>query len=298
MKFLQVIFILLLLHYTAFSYNKRDSLIKYNYNTSAYYKKNGINIYIISKDKYFDIINRLIVWQTRLTALFHSKKLKVIMVTSTADAEKKIASIVNKHNYHINTLWFDSHGKYRKGYSSFTIGCDEYYYKDIADSNYFSVLKKIAGYCDSYTKIGLGSCYAAADFNFPVLRNGKYENMHGDSLLKGVANIFNGSTVYACKSWVMAKPWMLGSKNALAGFPLDKQYKDTIFLPAWKSMGVWHRYSTNTHQIEIINTIYLSNKGDILIQDEPYMFQKKAHRKMERNLKKLRPGLYDLTEIK
>ena len=296
MKFLPVIFILLLFHYTAFSHNERDSSIKYNYNTSAYYKKNGINIYVISKDKYFDIINRIIVLQTRLTALFHSKKLKVIMVTSTADAEKKIASIVSKHNYHINTLWFDSHGKYRKGYSSFMIGSDEYYYKDIADSNYFSDLKKIAAHCDSFTNIGLGSCYAAADFNFPVLRNGKYENMYGDSLLKGVANIFKGSTVYASKSWVMAKPWILGSKNALAGFPLDKEYKDTIFLPAWKSMGEWHRYSTNTNQIEIINTIYLSNKGDILIQDEPYMFQKKAHRKMERNLKKLRPGLYDLTK--
>lgn len=271
-----------------------DTLL--NQKPSGYQQKNGINIYVISKDKYFDIINRVIVWQTRLTALFHRKKLKVIMATSTADAEKKIASIVSKHNYHINTLWFDSHGKYRKGYSSFMIGCDEYYYKDIADSNYFLAFKKIAAHCDSYTNIGLGSCYAAADFDFPVLRNGKYENMHGDSLLKGVANIFKGSTVYACKSWVMAKPWMLGSKNALAGFPLDKQYKDTIFLPAWKSMGEWHRYSTNTNQIEIINTIYLSNKGDILIQDEPYMIQKKAHRKMERNLKKLRPGLYDLTK--
>ena len=296
MKFLPALFILLLFNCTAFSHSTSDSSIKYNYNTAAYYKKNGINIYIISKDKYFDIINRIIVWQTRLTAFFHSKKLKVIIVTSTADAEKKIASIVSKHNYHINTLWFDSHGKYRKGYSSFMIGSDEYFYKNIADSDHLMGLKNISAFCDDQTNIGIGACYAAADYNFPVLRNGKYENMHGDSLLKGMANIFKGSTVYACKSWVMAKPWILGSKNALAGFPLDKEYKDTIFLPVWKRLGEWERYSTTTQNIELINTIHLSNKGEIVIQDKPYISQKKAQRKMDRNIKKLRPGLYDLAK--
>ena len=296
-KFLAVTSILLLFHCAAFSHSAGDSSLKQNYITSAYYKKDGINIYIISKDKYFDIINRIIVWQTKLTALFHSRKLKVIMVISTADAEKKIASIVSKHNYHINTLWFDSHGKYRKGYSSFMIGSDEYYYKDIADSNYLSDMKKIAALCDSHTNIGIGSCYAAADFNFPVLRNGKYDSMHGDSLLKGMANIFKGSTVYASRSWVMAKPWILGSENALAGFPLDKQYKDTIFLPVWKRLGEWERYSTTSQNIELINTIHLSNKGDIVIQDKPYISQKKAQRKMARNVKKLRPNLYDLAKV-
>jgi hypothetical protein len=293
-KFLPVIFILLLFHCAAVSRSPLDSSIKHNYTTSAYYKKDGINIYVISKDKYFDIINRIIVLQTKLTALFHSKKLKVIMVTSTADAEKKISSIVSKHNYHINTLWFDSHGKYRKGYSSFMIGSDEYYYKNIDDSNHLSSIKKIASYCDSTSNIGIGSCYAAADFNFPVLRNGKYESMHGDSLLKGMANIFKGANVYACRSWVMAKPWILGSENALAGFPLDRQYKDTIFLPVWNRLGEWERYSSTNQGIELINTIHLSNKGDIIIQDKPYISQKKAQRKMARNVKKLRPGLYDL----
>ena len=244
--------------------------------------------------KYFDIVNRIIVWQTKLTALFHSKKLKVILVTSTADAGKKIAALITKHHYAINNLWFDSHGKYRKGYSSFMIGTDEYYYKNISDSNYISGLKKIASYCDRYTNIGLGSCYGAADFNFPVLKRGVYENMHGDSLLRGIGNIFKGSSVYACKSWVMAKPWILGSKNALAGYPLDRQYKDTIFLPVWKRMGEWDTYSTISQKIETVNTIYLSNDGDILMQSHPYLMQKKAQRKLARNLKKLRPNLYSL----
>ena len=293
-KYVLIFFIFLLIYFDSKAAGNGFNDTLYKQNPSFYHPKNGINIYVISKDKYFDIVNRIIVWQTKLTALFHSKKLKVILVTSTADAGKKIAALITKHHYAINNLWFDSHGKYRKGYSSFMIGCDEYYYKNIADSNYLSDLKIIASFCNSNTTIGLGACYAAADFNFPVLRNGKYENMHGDSLLKGMADIFKGSTVYACKSWVMAKPCILGSKNALAGYPLDKQYKDTIFLPVWKSMGVWHKYSAINHQIEIINTIYLSNKGDILIQDEPYMSQKKAQRKMARNIKKLRPDLYAL----
>ena len=294
LKLLTSIFILFM-NVAVFAHGVRDSTLQ-NKSDNVVQKRNSINIYVISKDKYFDLTNRIIVWQTRLTALLHSKKLKIILATSTADAEKKIAALVNKHHYTINTLWLDSHGKYRKGYSSFMIGTDEYSYKNISDSDHLIQIKKIASYCNSNTKIGLGACYVAADFNFPVLKNGAYQNMFGDSLLRGMAKIFKDSEVYGCKSWVMAKPWILGSKNALAGYPLDRQYKDTIFLPVWKCMGEWKRYSTTSQHVEIINTIYLSNKGDILIQDEPYMSQKKAHRKMERNLKKLRRGLYDLSK--
>ena len=290
-----VILFFLLIHFNGYagSYTFNDSLI--NGNSPGYHNKKAINIYLISKDKYFDLTSRIIVWQTKLIALLHSKKIKVILVSSTADAEKKIAALVSNHNYAINNLWFDSHGKYRKGYSSFMIGTDEYYYKNIGDSNYISSLKKMASYCDRYTNIGVGACYAAADFNFPVLRKGIYENMHGDSLLKGMGNIFTGSAVYACKSWVMAKPWILGSKHALAGYPLDRQYKDIIFLPVWKSMGEWDTYSTNSQKIEPVNTVYLSGYGDIRIQDNKYLDEKRTQRKLARNLKKLQPNRYDLS---
>lgn len=254
-----------------------------------------INLYVISRDKYFDLTSRIILWQTKLVAFFHSRKLKVIVASSTADAARQIEALLGPRHCLIDNLWLDSHGKYRKGYSSLMIGTDEYFYKNIADSSYTSNLKKIASYCDQHTNIGIGSCYAAADFAFPVPKNGIKENMHGDSLLKGLANIFKGSSVYASKSWVMAKPWILGSENALAGFPLDRQYKDSIFLPVWRSMGEWHRYSTLSNTIEIVNTIYLSNEGEIRIRDHSYMDQKKARRKMARNLKRLRSNVYDLS---
>ena len=290
MKLFLVITILLF-QSAVFGFNTGDSVIQNN----SLKEKDGINIYVISRDKYFDFTNHIIVWQAKLASFLHNRKLKIIIATSTEDAEKKMAALMNKHHYTINNLWLDSHGKYRKGYSSFMIGTDEYDYKNIADSNHLSALKKIAGYCNENTKIGLGACYAAADFNFPVLKNGVFQNMYGDSLLKGMAYIFKGSIVYACKSWVMAKPWIFGSKNAMGGFPLDKQYKDTIFLPVWKSMGEWHRYSSALDQIEKINTVYLSHDGDILMQDENYLAQKKAQRKMAINLKRLRPGVYDIS---
>jgi hypothetical protein len=44
-----------------------------------------------------------------------------------------------------------------------------------------------------------------------------------------------------------------------------------------------------------VNAIYLSHAGDILMQDEPYLNKKKAQRKLARNLKKLKPDLYDLS---
>ena len=286
-------FIFLLIHICAFtrSYHLSDSVLKENYHSHS--TQTGINIYVISKDKYFDFTNHIIVWQAKMAAFFHHK-LKIILATSTADAERKITALVSRHNYTINNLWLDSHGKYRKGYSSFMIGSDEYNYKNIADSEHSSELKKIASYFNKNTKVGIGACYAAADFNFPVLKSGKYENMHGDSLLKGLGNIFAGSFIYASSSWVMAKPWIFGSKNALAGYPLDRQYKDTIFLPVWKRMGEWNRYSTVSNQIETINTISLSDDGDILILDHNYLDKKKAQRKLARNLRKLRPHLYTL----
>jgi hypothetical protein len=256
--------------------------------------RHGINIYIISKDKYFDLTNRIILWQAKLSSLFHSEKLKIVTATCTANAEKKISALVNKNHCVINNIWFDSHGKYRKGYSSFMIGRDEYDYKNISDSSHFSELKKIAAFCTTNTKVGIGACYAAADYNFPVLQNSKLENMYGDSLLKGMGNIFKGSSIYACKSWVMAKPWVFGSKNALAGFPLDRQYKDTIFIPVWKRMGEWNMYSTTVGIIEPVKSIYLSADGDIRIRRHSYLEKKKAQRKLARNLRKLRPNLYTL----
>lgn len=291
MKIYLFIFFYLLVVMAAFA-GKKGPAAKNNH--ADHNSNSGINIYVISKDKYFDLTNRIILLQAQMAALLHSKKLKIVKATSTADAEKKIAAIVNKNHCCIDNLWFDSHGKYRKGYSSFMIGTDEYNYKTIVDTTCCSALKAIASLCDGHTNIAIGACYAAADFDFPVFHNGKFENMYGDSLLKGIGNIFKGSFIYACKSWVMAKPLIFGSKNALAGYPLDRQYKDAIFLPVWERMGKWEMYSTALGSIEPINTIYLSADGDIEIRSHNYLSQKKAQRKLGRNLRKLRPGLYTL----
>lgn len=294
MKPVFIFIIILLFHSAAFAFTAGDSSNQINQNNISYHQKKGINIYVISKDKYFDFTNRIILWQAKAASFFHGKKLKIILAKSTNDAEKKIEGLVDKHHYIINNLWFDSHGKYRKGYASFMIGTDEYNYKNISDSDHIYFLKKIANFCTPNTKIGIGSCYAGADYEFPVLKNGMYVNMYGDSLLKGMANIFKGSSIFGSESWVMAKPWIFGSKNAMAGYPLDREYRDVIFKPVWEHMGVWHRYSTTSSQMETINTVHLSKTGEILIDKNSYLTQKKAQRKLSRNLMKLKPDLYRL----
>ncbi len=259
----------------------------------GHHKQPSVNIYVISMDKYFDNVSRFIILEAKIASLLHPRKMKVIKVHSTADAAEKIAAIVNKHHCSIDNLWFDSHGKYRKGYSSFMIGTDEYYYKNICDSSHCIGLETIAKFCDRYTNIGLGSCYAGATFNFPT-SDSAHKNMHGDSLLKGIANIFKGSFIYGSESWVMAKPGIFGSRNALAGFPLSKEYKDVLFTPVWSRLGMWRRYNPTKSEMESINTVHLSGTSGILIEKHSYHNLKRAQRKMVKNINKLESGRYKM----
>ena len=58
-------------------------------------------------------------------------------------------------------------------------------------------------------------------------------------------------------------------------------------------MGEWNSYSNEYQQMEIINTVHLSNTGNILAYIK-FILPKKIQRKTASDLKKLRPGLYDL----
>jgi hypothetical protein len=277
----------------AFGFN--DSLLTTTLSYPGHHNSGGINIFVISKDKYFDNISRVITLQARFAGWMHHRKLKIIMAHSTNDAASKIAAIVDKCHCTIDNLWFDSHGKYRKRYSSFIIGSNEYSYKNITDTNQCQDLKKIASYCDQFTNIGIGACYAAATFNFP-LPDSIHMNMQGDSLLNGIGHIFKGSFVYGSESWVMAKPGMFGIRNALAGYPLGKEYKDILFKPVWDRLGMWRRYNPAKFEVEDINTVYLSGKAGIVVEKNSYLTSKRAQRKQLRHLKKLVPGRYKLSE--
>jgi hypothetical protein len=256
-------------------------------------KTKGINIFIISKDSAYDNTSRFIKAQAKLAAWLFPERLKIVTATSAKDAWQKIEIIFKKGTFSIDNIWFDSHGKYRKEFSSFSIGSDNFNYKDIADTVYCRYLIKIAALCNYQTIVGLGACYAAANFNFPC-RDSIHMNMHGDSLLTGLGKIFKGSYIYGSESWVMAKPGIFGFQNALAGYPLDDEYDDIVFKPVWQRLGMWRRYNPLKNTVEDINTVYLSDEGNILIQKKAYLSSKRIQRLQQKHLERLRPGLYKL----
>ena len=137
--------------------------------------------------------------------------------------------------------------------SSFSVGNNKFYYKNIYDSTSAVDLYRIAKFCDKNTKIGLGACYAGADYEFPATDSSKAVKMNGDSLLQGLGKIFSSSTIYASQSWVMAKPGMFTQKFGFAGYPIQKRFLDEVYQPVWEHLGSWSAYSPETQTIQNIS---------------------------------------------
>jgi len=176
----------------------------------------------------------------------------------------------------IANIWFDSHGHYRNRYSSFRIGSDEFSYKNINDTNATHYLQLLSAYCDERTKIGLGSCYSGARYDFPKTDSTEATPMKGDSLMIGVGNIFNRSTVYGSEGWVMSKPGIFSNKYAFAGYILGKRYLKPMWTPVWEHLGEWNQYSARTGEFKAVNTVSLNRWGDIRIRERNYQDLNKA----------------------
>ena len=252
-----------------------------------------INFFVFTKEKSkkLDLLSWYTLARARIKSFFHHNKLYVIKAESSTDAAMKIENILITKNKLIKNLWFDSHGHYGNRYSSFKIGVDQFSFKNINDTTAIKNLKKIALYCDEKTKVGLGSCYAGADFYFPATDSTPACRMNGDSLMIGLGNIFTKSMIYASESWVMAKPGIFTNKFGFAGYPLNKRFKDSIYAPVWQRIGNWREYSNASGQIKNIPTIALDRSGNINIRDRYYNNFKKAKTKIAKALKQLKPGL-------
>lgn len=251
-----------------------------------------INFFVFTKErsKKIDWLAIYTLSRARIKSFFHRKQLVVIKAESTADAALQIEKILAGKKKLIKNIWFDSHGHYGNRYSSFKVGADEYSYKNIKDSSAITGLQIIAAYCDEQTKIGLGSCYAGADFYFPATDTTPASRMNGDSLMIGVGNIFNRSSIYASESWVMAKPGIFTNKFGFAGYPLNKRFKDSVYAPVWERIGKWKVYSAKDG-IKNVATIALDRSGNIQIRDRHYNDFKKAKIKIAKTLKQLKAGL-------
>lgn len=252
-----------------------------------------INFFVFTKEKTkkLDLLALYTLTRARIKSFFHPKQLFVINAASSKDAAEKIENIMIKKNKLIKNIWFDSHGHYGNRYSSFRIGTDQFNYKNINDSQATISLKKIAMYCDDKTRVGLGSCYAAADFCFPATDSTPACRMNGDSLMIGLGKIFRQSSIVASESWVMAKPGIFNNRLGFAGYPLNKRFKDSVYAPVWQRIGKWREYSFANGEMKDIPTIALDNNGNINTNNRYYNEYRKAKNKIAKTLKELKPGL-------
>lgn len=251
-----------------------------------------VNFYVVNKPKTFDLFSRLVVLRARKKGMTRRDKFVVIVATSAQEARDKMEDHLRKKNAMIGSLWFDTHGRYANGYSSFILGKDEFSYKTINDTAKMRSIRALASYCDEYTRVAIGSCYGGATFEKPAHNGKPATRMNGDSLMIGLANLMPRATIYGTEGWVMTKPGIFAKHSyALAGYPLQKRFKDEVYRPVWQHMGIWHSYSTITGRFEVSNTLSLTRMGSIHVKEVTYLDKEKSKQRLEKNLAKLKPGL-------
>jgi len=251
-----------------------------------------VNFYIVNKPKTFDLFSRLVVLRARKKGMTRRDKFVVIVATSAKEARDKMEDHLQKKNAMIGSLWFDTHGRYANGYSSFILGKDEVSYKTVNDTAKMRNIRALASYCDEYTRVAIGSCYGGATFEKPAHNGKPATRMNGDSLMIGLANLLPKATIYGTEGWVMTKPGIFAKHSyALAGYPLQKRFKDEVYRPVWQHMGIWHCYSTISGRFEMSNTLSLTRMGSIHVKEVTYLDKKKSKQRLEKNLAKLKPGL-------
>jgi hypothetical protein len=257
-------------------------------NTSAL----RINFYVVNKPRTLDLYSRLVIVRAKHRAATRKEKFIVIVASSTNEVKNKVIDNLKKRNAFIGSLWFDTHGHYKNGYSSFVIGSEEFSYKTINDTCVTKNLHALAAYCDENTRVAIGSCYSGATYENPGYNGRPASRMNGDSLVIGLANVLPKATIYGTEGWVMTKPGIFARNTyALAGYPLQKRFKDEVYKPVWQHLGIWHSYSTETKIFTTENTLALTHMGTIHVKSQTYLEKDKYKKRQARNLMKLKPGL-------
>jgi hypothetical protein len=218
-----------------------------------------------------------------------------LYVDSIEEAASRVSKRMEKENAVIENLWFDSHGHIGRRVALIEIGKDEVNYQTIRENYILSALKKIAAYCDSNTKVGIGSCYSGATFTLPAIDIFPEQRMNGDSLMIAMGNIMPGSTMYGTRSWVMAKLGIFSNSYALAGALRRNVFKDPIITSVWDDQGEWNTYNSRTGVFTEIHTVSMDGRGNILTKDANYLDSKQKQKKLARKKKKLKPGNFPVS---
>jgi hypothetical protein len=262
--------------------------------TQSATQKRKLNFFVISKRKKgkLDLATRFNVFRTRIKGLFRKKRFKSIIAADAQEASDKIRSRLNNKNGRIGTLWFDSHGMYKKGHSVFFIGKDEFSYRTLKDTCHDNAFEQLAVYTDHETNIVIGSCYGGATYDRMSVDYKDTTRMNGDSLMIALGNIFSKASIYASESWVMTKPGLFRKKAAVAGFPGGKLYRDICYQPAWENVGKWNQYNANTKSFSKVNPVTLNRNGSLMLLKKSYTEKDEVKSDIMKKLEKLEPGLY------
>ncbi|MBL0152716.1 MAG: hypothetical protein IPP93_04215 [Chitinophagaceae bacterium] len=266
---------------------------KQSVNTNAA-KKHTLNFFIISKRKKgrLDLATRFNIVRTKIKSLLRPKKFVSIIADNAEQMSAKVLYRLEKNNATLGTIWFDSHGMYKKGYGLFFIGHDEISRRTLADSNHQLAFRDLAPYMTTESRIILGSCYAGATYSRASIDYKDTTRMDGDSLMMTLGSLMENGTVYASESWVMTKPGLFNRKAATGGYPGRKLFRDLCYQPAWSHVGIWNQYSVRDNEISRINTISLDPDGNLVVRAKPWLEEKKKDKVINRNLNNLKPGLY------
>ncbi len=256
--------------------------------------KRKINFFIISKPKKGkpDLATRFNIFRGKLKGLFRRKKFVAIIAKNARHASVKVQRKIRKFHAQIGTLWFDSHGMFKKGHSLFLIGEDEISYYTLRDSGIALPLQQMAKFANRHSKIVIGSCYGGATYYRYSIDYNDITRMNGDSLMFSLGKIFARSTIYGSESWVMTKPGLFLKRSAVAGFPRRKLFRDICYQPAWESIGKWNSYNASTNQFETINPVTLDMYGNLIVRATSFTGRKEVSKDIAKKMSMLRPGLY------
>ena len=258
-------------------------------------KKQKLNFFIVSKRKKgkLDLSTRFNVLRTKLKSFSRPRSFVAIIAADAEQACSKIKFRLEKYDAAIGTIWFDSHGSYKKGYSLFYIGHDEINSKKLKDSSLANSFSTLSSYTTSETKLVIGACYGGATYQRSSVDYRDTTRMNGDSLMMALGRFFPEAKIYGSESWVMTKPGIFNDDGAsVAGFPKRKLYRDVCYRPAWENIGKWNEYNAATGTLTQINSITLDSYGNLSMISWSYNEKPGTQKDIQKNISKLEFDLF------
>ena len=258
-------------------------------------QKQKLNFFVVSKRKKgkLDPATSFNILRTKIKSFWRPQNFVAIIAGDANQASAKIIHRLKKYNANIGTVWFDSHGSYKKGYSLFYIGHDEVSFKKLKDSSFIDPFASLTPYATNETRLVIGSCYGGATYHRSSIDYRDTTRMNGDSLMMALAQFFPQAKIYGSESWVMTKPGIFNDKGAaVAGFPKRKLFHDVCYRPAWQNIGKWNEYNAATGTLTQINSVTLDSYGNLEVVRRSFNEKPATQKDIQKNILKLEADLF------